>query len=306
MKIVFMGTPDFSVPVLENLIKEFDVTCVYTQPPKPKGRGHQVMKTPIHICAEKAGIEVRHPKNFRAEQDLQDFEKLDADVAVVAAYGLILPKRVLNAHKYGAINIHASTLPRWRGAAPIQRVIEAGDKSSGVTIMQMDEGLDTGDMLLKGNIDITDNMTAGMLHDELSKQGAELIIKTLKNIDNIKPEKQDDSKATYAKKIAKSESKINFDQDVEIVARKVRSLTPFPGAFFEYKGERFKVIDFTFEKNETQDISSTIVTADSHILLNCLGGSLRVNKIQRAGKKTMTVPELLNGFKFEDLAKINQ
>ena len=195
MKVVFMGTPDFAVPVLENLVKEHDVVCVYTRAPKEAGRGHKETKTPVHLKAEELGIEVRTPKTLRNPEEQQKFKDLQADVAVVAAYGLILPKEILEAFPYGCLNTHASLLPRWRGAAPIQRAIEAGDKKSGVTIMQMDEGLDTGDMLLKGEVEITDTTTGGELHDALSKIGADLIMEALRNYASIKPQKQDDSQS---------------------------------------------------------------------------------------------------------------
>ena len=221
--------------------KEHKVVCVYTRAPKEAGRGQKETKTPVHIKAEELGVEVRTPKTLRNIEEQENFKNLNADVAIVAAYGLILPKPVLEAYKYGCINIHASLLPRWRGAAPIQRSIEAGDEVSGVTIMQMDEGLDTGDMLLKGEVEINDTTTGGILHDALSAQGAELVMDVLKNIDNIEHIKQPTDGMCYANKIEKEECRIDFDMTASQIACKVRAFNPFPGAFFEYNGERFKV-----------------------------------------------------------------
>jgi len=307
LKVVFMGTPDFSVPILENLIKNFDVKAVYSQPPKKSGRGQKVNKTPVHIAAEKHGIEVRTPKSLRNVEEQEKFKSIGADIAVVAAYGLILPIEILEAYKFGCVNVHASLLPRWRGAAPIQRAIEAGDKTSGVTIMQMDVGLDTGDMILKEEISIDEITTGEVLHDKLSASGSNLIITALNQIadGSAKFEKQDDSLANYAKKIEKSEAKINFDRDITEVANHIRAFTPFPGAFFEYKGERFKVLDFDVEINENQSVSSTVLQNKNDIWLTCQGGILRVKKIQKSGKRAMETSELLNGFKFIEGEKVN-
>lgn len=298
MKVVFMGTPDFAVPVLENLVKEHNVVCVYTRAPKEAGRGHKETKTPVHLKAEELGIEVRTPKTLRNPEEQQKFKDLQADVAVVAAYGLILPKEILEAFPYGCLNTHASLLPRWRGAAPIQRAIEAGDKKSGVTIMQMDEGLDTGDMLLKGEVEITDTTTGGELHDALSKIGADLIMEALRNYTSIKPQKQDDSQSCYAAKLEKEETHLDFSQSAEVLERKIRAFNPFPSTYFEYKGERFKVYEAEALMADSGYAPGTIIPNDSGLLIACGEGMLFITKIQRQGKKAMPIEELLRGFQF--------
>ncbi len=298
MKVVFMGTPDFAVPVLENLVKEHDVVCVYTRAPKEAGRGHKETKTPVHLKAEELGIEVRTPKTLRNPEEQQKFKDLQADVAVVAAYGLILPKEILEAFPYGCLNTHASLLPRWRGAAPIQRAIEAGDKKSGVTIMQMDEGLDTGDMLLKGEVEITDTTTGGELHDALSKIGADLIMEALRNYTSIKPQKQDDSQSCYAAKLEKEETHLDCSQSAEVLERKIRAFNPFPSTYFEYKGERFKVYEAEALMADSGYAPGTIIPNDSGLLIACGEGMLFITKIQRQGKKAMPIEELLRGFQF--------
>lgn len=305
MKVVFMGTPDFAVPVLENLVKEHEVVCVYTRAPKEAGRGQKESKTPVHLKAEELGIEVRTPKTLRNEQEQVDFKALNADVAVVAAYGLILPQPVLDAFPKGCINTHASLLPRWRGAAPIQRAIEAGDEKSGVTIMQMDAGLDTGDMLMKGEVEITDTMTGGDLHDALSQIGADLIMEALRNLDKIKPEKQNDEGTCYAAKIEKEESHLDFSLPAAVIERKIRAFNPFPGTYFEYNGERFKIWEAEAFDVASGYASGVIIPNDSGLLIACGEGMLLVTKIQRQGKKAMTTEELLRGFEFEADSQVN-
>ena len=295
MKVVFMGTPDFAVPVLERLIAEHNVVCVYTRAPKEAGRGQKECKTPVHSVAEKHGIEVRTPKTLRNDVEQAAFKALNADVAVVAAYGLILPLPILQAYPWGCLNVHASLLPRWRGAAPIQRCIEAGDKVSGVTVMQMAEGLDTGDMLLKGEVAITPATTGGELHDKLSLLGADLMSQTLAHIMDIKPEKQDDSLTCYAAKIEKAESKLDFNQSAEILARKIRAFYPYPATYFEHNNERFKVL--AAEVIPDLNVPAGTIIADTKTLkIACRQGALQVTKIQRQGKKAMGVEEMLRGF----------
>lgn len=304
MKVVFMGTPDFAVPVLESLAKEHDVVCVYTRAPKEAGRGHKETKTPVHLKAEELGIEVRTPKTLRSAEEQEKFKALPADVAVVAAYGLILPLPVLEAFRYGCINTHASLLPRWRGAAPIQRAVEAGDAKSGVTIMQMAEGLDTGDMLMKGEAEITPETTGGMLHDALSEIGAGLVLETLKNIDMLKPEKQDESQTCYAAKIEKEEGHLDFSLPSEVLERKIRAFNPFPGTYFEYAGERFKVWEAEAFDAVSGYEAGVIIPNDSGLLIACGEGMLLVTKIQRQGKKAMPTEELLKGFSFDPDTKV--
>lgn len=301
MKVVFMGTPDFAVPALEKLIKEHNVVCVYTREPKLSGRGNKLNKTPVHLIAEANGIEVRTPKTLRNTEELQKFTELKADVAVVAAYGLILPLPILEAYPFGCLNLHASLLPRWRGAAPIQRAIETGDAKSGVTVMQVAEGLDTGDMLLKGEVEITSSTTGGELHDKLALQGAELISRILSDIKSFVPQPQPQDGACYAAKIDKAECKLDFNQKADVLCRKIRAFNPYPAMFFEYGGERFKVLEA--HKAEKYAPAGTIIEDNNSLLIACTDGALNITQIQRQGKKLMTIGELLRGFHFAENSK---
>lgn len=301
MKVVFMGTPDFAVPALERLIKEHDVVCVYTREPKLSGRGNKLNKTPVHLVAEANGIEVRTPKTLRNIDEQQKFAALKADVAVVAAYGLILPLPVLEAYPFGCLNLHASLLPRWRGAAPIQRAVEAGDAKSGVTVMQVAEGLDTGDMLLKGEVEITSTTTGGELHDKLALVGADLISAVLSDIKSFTPQPQPQDGACYAAKIDKSECKLDFNQKADVLCRKIRAFNPYPAMFFEYGGERFKVLEA--HKAEKYAPVGTIIEENNSLLIACADGALNITQIQRQGKKLMTIGELLRGFHFAENSK---
>lgn len=301
MKVVFMGTPDFAVPALERLIKEHDVVCVYTREPKLSGRGNKLNKTPVHLVAEANGIEVRTPKTLRNIDEQQKFAALKADVAVVAAYGLILPLPVLEAYSLGCLNLHASLLPRWRGAAPIQRAVEAGDAKSGVTVMQVAEGLDTGDMLLKGEVEITSTTTGGELHDKLALVGADLISAVLSDIKSFTPQPQPQDGACYAAKIDKSECKLDFNQKADVLCRKIRAFNPYPAMFFEYGGERFKVLEA--HKAEKYAPAGTIIEENNSLLIACADGALNITQIQRQGKKLMSIGELLRGFHFAENSK---
>lgn len=301
MKVVFMGTPDFAVPALERLIKEHDVVCVYTREPKLSGRGNKLNKTPVHLVAEANGIEVRTPKTLRNIDEQQKFAALKADVAVVAAYGLILPLPVLEAYPFGCLNLHASLLPRWRGAAPIQRAVEAGDAKSGVTVMQVAEGLDTGDMLLKGEVEITSTTTGGELHDKLALVGADLISAVLSDIKSFTPQPQPQDGACYAAKIDKSECKLDFNQKADVLCRKIRAFNPYPAMFFEYGGERFKVLEA--HKAEKYAPVGTIIEENNSLLIACADGALNITQIQRQGKKLMSIGELLRGFHFTENSK---
>ena len=297
MKIVFMGTPDFAVEALKKIASCHEVVCVYSQPPREAGRGHKLQKTPVHEAAEKLGIEVRTPKTLRSFEEQAAFKALNADMAVVAAYGLILPKAILEAFPKGCVNIHASLLPRWRGAAPIQRAIEAGDAQTGVTIMKMDEGLDTGDMLLKGVVAITPQTTGGSLHDALAEIGADLILKALASFDDISPVKQTDEGTCYAAKIDKAEAKIDFGQPADVLERKIRAFNPYPAMFFEYKGERFKI--FRAKVVEMHGKIGEILESDNRLVIATQDKALEILEIQRQGKKVMSASELLRGMKFE-------
>lgn len=301
MKVVFMGTPDFAVPALERLIKEHDVVCVYTREPKLSGRGNKLNKTPVHLVAEANGIEVRTPKTLCNIDEQQKFAALKADVAVVAAYGLILPLPVLEAYPFGCLNLHASLLPRWRGAAPIQRAVEAGDAKSGVTVMQVAEGLDTGDMLLKGEVEITSITTGGELHDKLALVGADLISAVLSDIKSFTPQPQPQDGACYAAKIDKSECKLDFNQKADVLCRKIRAFNPYPAMFFEYGGERFKVLEA--HKAEKYAPAGTIIEENNSLLIACADGALNITQIQRQGKKLMSIGELLRGFHFAENSK---
>ncbi len=301
MKVVFMGTPDFAVPALERLIKEHDVVCVYTREPKLSGRGNKLNKTPVHLVAEANGIEVRTPKTLRNIDEQQKFAALNADVAVVAAYGLILPLPVLEAYPFGCLNLHASLLPRWRGAAPIQRAVEAGDAKSGVTVMQVAEGLDTGDMLLKGEVEITSTTTGGELHDKLALVGADLISAVLSDVKSFTPQPQPQDGACYAAKIDKSECKLDFNQKADVLCRKIRAFNPYPAMFFEYGGERFKVLEA--HKTEKYAPAGTIIEENNSLLIACADGALNITQIQRQGKKLMSIGELLRGFHFAENSK---
>lgn len=295
-----MGTPDFSVPVLDHLIRAgHDVVCVYSQPPRPAGRGQKERPSPVHAFADKQGLDVRTPKSFKPEEVRQAFADLKADVAVVVAYGLILPKAVLDAPRLGCINIHASLLPRWRGAAPIQRAIQAGDEHSGVTIMQMDAGLDTGDMLAVRKIPLDSDINASLLHDKLSLMGAELIVETLERIvaGEIDPTPQPDEGVTYAHKLEKSEGWLDWSRPAIDLDRQVRALTPWPGVWFEHAGERIKAFRLALAEAAEDAAPGTVL--DDRLTIACGEGAVRILELQRPGKKRATADEVLRGFKIE-------
>ncbi len=292
MRIVFMGTPDFAVTALDRLRDKHEIVAVYTQPPRPAGRGQQDRPSPVQLYAEKHGIAVQAPKSLRNAEAQAAFAALGADVAVVAAYGLILPQAVLDAPKRGCINIHASLLPRWRGAAPIQRAIMAGDTVSGVTIMQMDAGLDTGAMLLKGEVPITDATTAGALHDALAVLGGDLIAETLGRLEGIAPVPQPAQGVVLAPKIDKSEAHIDFNQPAEKVLRHIHGLSPFPGAWIGHDDERIKVL--SCERTAGQGVPGTAL--DDRLTIACAEGAVRLLTVQRAGKAPMTAEALLRGY----------
>lgn len=297
MKIVFMGTPDFSVPVLQQLISQHEVVAVYTRAPKESGRGKKINKTPVHLLAEEHHIPVHTPKSLKSEEEQQLMASYHADLGIVAAYGLLLPQAVLDMFPKGCINVHASLLPRWRGAAPIQRAVEAQDKESGISIMQMALALDAGDVLAQASTPITDKTTGGELHDKLSQIGADLLIDTLKNLDNIKPQKQDESLVTYAEKLDKAECLIDFNMPADKLAAKIRAFTPYPAMYFMYKGERFKV--FETEICNMHGSAGEILEGEKELIIATADKALKITRIQREGKQQMAVSELLRGFKFE-------
>ena len=296
MRIVFMGTPDFALVALKELAKEHEILAVYTKEPKISGRGNKLVKTPVHSWAEEQGIEVRTPKSLRNEEEQKRFADLKAEIAVVAAYGLILPQPILDAYPKGCINIHASLLPRWRGAAPIQRSIEAGDKVSGVTIMKVAAGLDTGDMLLKGEVEITPETTGGALHDDLAQIGAELTIKVLKDWDNIVPEVQDDTLSCYAAKLEKEESMLNTVMSAEDLCRKIMAFNPYPAVYFEHNEERFKVL--RAKVSDIKNQAGKIWQEGQQLFIGANDKAIEVTEIQRQGKRAMSVAEFLRGYTF--------
>jgi len=292
MRVIFMGSPDFAVPTLDALAAAgHDVVAVYTQPPRPAGRGKQLQPTAIEVRARELGIDVRCPKSLKSDEEKAAFAALDADVAVVAAYGLILPLEVLNAPKLGCVNVHASLLPRWRGAAPVQRAIMAGDNVTGVTIMQMEPGLDTGPMLLKREIPI-DRKNAAQLTEELAVIGAELMTEFLANPDDYPPEPQPDDAVTHAAKIRKDEARIDWAFPARQILHQIRGLSPFPGAWFAVDGERIKLLDADITENEGPPGE----VLDDALVIACGEGALRPLLVQRAGKGAMSPDELLRGF----------
>lgn len=297
MRIVFMGTPDFSVPALRCLAAAHEVVCVYTQPPRPAGRGKQPRPSPVQAAAEDLGIEVRSPIGFRKDvQAVADFAALHADVAVVVAYGLILPPDVLAAPRLGCVNIHASLLPRWRGAAPIQRAIMAGDAETGVTIMQMDEGLDTGGMLAKRTLPITDETTAATLHDDLSAMGAEMIGPALEALaaGTAIPEPQPEDGVTYAAKITKAEAAVDFARPARDVLRHIHGLSPFPGAFVMLEGKRVKLLTAEVAPGRAGAAPGTVI--DDGFAIACAdGGAIRPLRLQREGRGAVDLAAFLNG-----------
>lgn len=294
MKVVFMGTPEIAAEILKAVAKEHEVICAYTQPPKPAGRDMRLKPSDVQVVAESLGIPVRAPKTLKTEEAQAEFSSLNADVAVVCAYGLILPQAVLDAPKMGCINIHASLLPRWRGAAPIQRAIQAGDAESGITIMQMDAGLDTGDMLMRGIIPITPDMTAGELHDALMEQGAELILKTL--AERPSPIPQPAEGMTYAAKIEKEEARIDWSLSAKQIKRNICAFNPFPVAYFMLNGERIRVFHAEVEASPYNAPVGTIL--DDNLLVACgQGTAIRLTVLQRAGKKKMNAEDLLKGWR---------
>ena len=291
MRIVFMGSPDFAVPSLDALVGDgHEIACVYTQPPRPAGRGKSEQMTAVHRRADELGIEVRCPKSLKNPEEQARFAALDADLAVVAAYGLILPQPVLEAPKAGCINVHASLLPRQRGAAPIQRAILAGDEATGVTIMRMEQGLDTGPMLLKRETPIN-SKTAGELTQELAKLGARALLEWLKH--PTAPVPQPGEGVTYAAKVDKGEAQIDWTRPAVEIERQIRAFAPSPGAWFEAGGERIKLLEAA--------VGSDSSGKPGEILDDCLGvatgnGYIRPLKVQRAGRAPMTPGELLRGF----------
>jgi len=295
MRVVFMGSPEFSVPALDALVNAgHEIACVYCQPPRPAGRGQQPRPTPVQARAEALGLPVRHPRTLRTPEAQADFADLGADVAVVVAYGLILPQPVLDAPAKGCLNIHASLLPRWRGAAPIHRAILAGDAETGVAIMQMEAGLDTGPVLMTEALPIGPGDTTGDLHVRLSDLGARLITDALDRLDDLSPRPQPDAGVTYADKIDKAEARIDWNRSATEIDRHIRGLSPFPGAWCEAGGQRLKLLrsglsDAALAPGETQ-------SSGGRLFVGCGTGSVEITELQRPGKRAAPIAEVLRGW----------
>lgn len=291
MRIVFMGTPAFSVTVLDALVAAgHEIACVYTQPPRPAGRGQAERPSPVHARADALGLPVRHPRTLREAATQAEFAALDADVAVVVAYGLILPQAVLDAPLHGCLNIHASLLPRWRGAAPIQRAIMAGDAETGICIMQMEAGLDTGPVLLRRAIPIGETETAGDLHDRLAALGADAIVTALAHLDDLTPQIQPEAGLIYADKIDKSEARVDWTRPAVEIDRKIRGLSPFPGAWTMIGGRRVKLIRSQLAKG-----TGAPGTVLEGLTIACATGAVEITELQPEGKPRMAAKDYLRG-----------
>ncbi|MGC1495825.1 MAG: methionyl-tRNA formyltransferase [Sulfitobacter sp.] len=292
MRVIFIGTPDFSVSVLDALVTAgHEVVSVYCQPPRPAGRGKKDRPSPVQIRAEILGLPVRHPTSLKSAEEQAAFAALEADIAVVVAYGLILPQAILDAPVRGCLNIHASLLPRWRGAAPIHRAIMAGDAETGVCIMQMEAGLDTGPVLLREATPIGDTETTAELHDRLSTIGAAALVSALATFDDLTPKPQSQEGVTYASKIDKAEARIDWSKPAIEVDRLIRGLSPFPGAWFDHAGTRVKVLgsrlaDGSGAVGEVLDIGMRVA---------CGEGAVHLTRLQRAGKAAQSVDDFQRG-----------
>ncbi len=299
LRILFAGTPEFAALHLQALINsEHEVIGVYTQPDRPAGRGKKLQPSPVKQVALDNGLPVYQPLNFKDAADVEQLKSLNADVMVVVAYGLILPQSVLDAPKYGCLNVHASLLPRWRGAAPIQRCIEAGDKLTGITIMQMDKGLDTGAMLSKVTTGILADDTGGTLHDRLAELGPPALLATLAQVEagTLQPEQQNDALANYAHKLLKEEALIDWHQPADEIALRVRAFNPFPMAYTLLGDERIRVLMAEALEQTTALLPGTIIRAGADGLdVSCGEGVLRLTQVQLPGKKAMRVADVING-----------
>ena len=307
LRIAFMGSPDFSVPVLAALIEAgHEVACVYSQPPRPAGRGKKLTPTPVHRYAEEQGIEVRTPRSLKGDDEQAAFAELGLDAAVVVAYGLILPQAVLDAPRLGCMNIHASLLPRWRGAAPIQRAIMAGDKVTGVQAMMMEAGLDTGPVLASETTEIAPDETGGSLHDRLSSLGAQLAPRALEGLAGgmLTPEPQSEDGVTYASKLTAADQRIDWAGPAPKIDQQIRGLSPFPGAFFHWTppGEetplRIKALMSEYVDQAHDEAPGTLL--DDALLVACGGGkAVRLTRLQKPGSRAMDADDFLRGNKVE-------
>jgi methionyl-tRNA formyltransferase len=294
LRLAFMGSPDFAVPTLEAVISAgHEVVCVYSQPPRPAGRGKQLTQTAVHEAAARHGIEVRTPLNFKAQEDKDAFAALNLDIAVVVAYGLLLPRAILDAPRLGCFNLHGSILPRWRGAAPIHRAVMAGDTIAGVQVMKMDVGLDTGPVMLTATTPVTEDDTTGDVHDRLSQLGAALMVEGLARLERgdavLTPQTGDG--LIYAAKITAAEARIDWKRPAAEVAAHIRGLSPFPGAWFEHDGQRIKVLHARADAGQGQPGD----VIDDMLKIACGSGAVRLTRLQRAGKGQMTADEFQRG-----------
>lgn len=299
MRLAFMGTPEFAVPTLDALVAAgHEIVAVYSQPPRPANRGKKLTPTAVHARTEELGLAVRTPVSLKSDEEKAAFATLNLDAAIVAAYGLILPQAILDAPRLGCLNVHGSLLPRWRGAAPVQRAILAGDEKTGVMVMQMEAGLDTGPVRATTETSVADK-TTGILTAELAELGAELMVRVLDDFDAYPAVPQVEDGVTYAAKIDKAETRIDFSQHAEQVERQIRAFNPFPGAWFEYDGERYKVLEA--ESHSISSDRSVVRPArdgevlDDQLTIACGGGMIRPTLIQRAGKPAMPTADLLRG-----------
>jgi methionyl-tRNA formyltransferase len=297
MRIVFMGTPDFAVPALRALFDSgYDIVAVYTQPPRAAGRGMELRKSPVQILAEEVNLKVRTPERLKGAEEQERFRALQSDVAIVVAYGLILPKPIIEAPRHGCLNLHPSLLPEWRGAAPINRSIMAGDTETGISIMRMDEGLDTGPVCLIERIPIEPDETAGELHDRLATRGASLMVEAIDLLEQGKLEcRPQPTEGSYAEKITPEEARLNFRAPASIVHDRIRGLSPYPGAWFEVelngKPERVKVLRAKLA--EGSGAPGTLL--DGNLTIACGKGAVQLTEVQRAGKRPMRADEFLRG-----------
>lgn len=301
MRIVFMGTPEFAVPALAALYNsEHEIVAVYTQPPRPAGRGQKDTPSPVQQFSDEHNLPVYTPLSLKTTEAQAEFAAHKADIAVVVAYGLLLPKPVLEAYKFGCINVHPSLLPRWRGAAPIQRTIMAGDEITGICIMKMDEGLDTGDILMKKEGIFTAGLDAGELHNMLAKEAAPLLLETINNIENLEAEKQPSEGVTYAKKITKEECKIDWNSSAEHIYNRIRGLSPAPAAYFTYNNEKIKIFSARFStmKHFKNVPAGTVI--DNYLTVACGEGVLMIEELQRPNKKRMFSMEMLKAYKIPE------
>lgn len=302
MKIVFMGTPEFAVPALEALKRaNFSLRGIYSQPPRPTGRGHKVQKSPTHMWGDANGVEVLTPNSLKGEEAATTLKSFDPDVVVVAAYGLLLPKSILEIPKHGCINIHGSLLPRWRGAAPIHRALIEGDTETGITIMGMEEGLDTGPEYLKESIPITPQSTYLNLHQQLSELGGELLVKVLTDLDSYPPIPQALEGVTYAHKIKKEERIIDWNESADLIERKVRALNPWPGVCFTHKGESIKIIKARVL--EGTGAPGEVISDD--LIIGAGENSLQPLLLQRPGGKPVSLMEFLRGYSIPKGTKLS-